>query len=67
MATAPGFAKDFVSRRRIADIEVVATSSILSKRASHLQDKSDGESPSGALKGFLDMRYKSACAEFSPC
>jgi hypothetical protein len=31
------------------------------------QGKSDGESPFGALKDFLDMRYRSACAEFSSC
>jgi hypothetical protein len=28
------------------------------------QGKSDSESPFGALKGFLDMRYRAACAEF---
>lgn len=28
--------------------------------------KSDGEFPSGALKGFQDMRDRSACADFSP-
>jgi hypothetical protein len=31
------------------------------------QGKSDGESPFGALKDFPDLRYRSACAEFSSC
>jgi len=35
MATVPGFAKDFVGRWRIVEMEVTATSSILLKRASH--------------------------------
>jgi hypothetical protein len=32
MATVPGFAKDFVGRWRIVEMEVTATSSILSTR-----------------------------------
>ena len=72
MATVPGFAKDSVGRWRIGEMEVTATSSIVSKRGvspsrASFWGKSDGESPFGALKGFLDMRYRSACAEFSSC
>ena len=44
-------------------MEVTATSSIVSKSGIS-PSKSDSESPFGALKGFLDMRYRSACAEF---
>jgi len=61
-----------VGRWRIVEMEVTATSSIMSKRGvspsrASFWGKSDGESPFGALKGFLDMRYRSACAEFSSC
>src|SRR5215831_10011594 len=63
MATVPGFAKDSVGRWRIVEMEVTATSSIVSKSGVS-PCKSDSESPFGALKGFLDMRYRSACAEF---
>ena len=66
MATVPGFAKDSVGRWRIVEMEVTATSSIVSKTGVSPSRASPMANPLlGALNGFLDMRYRSACAEFS--
>jgi len=65
MATVPGFAKDSVGRWRIVEMEVTATSSIVSKTGVSPSRASPMANPLlGALNGFLDMRYRSACAEF---
>ena len=67
MAKVPGFAKAFVGRWRIVEMDVWDSDFLVE----HLtfQGKSDGEIAFGALKGFLDVRYGtrdgSACAEFS--
>jgi hypothetical protein len=66
MTIVPGFAKDCVGRRRIMAMEVTATSSLLSKRGLTSQGKPDRESPSGALKGFLHSRHRSAAPSSHP-
>ncbi|WP_347338604.1 hypothetical protein [Bradyrhizobium guangzhouense] len=71
MATVPGFAKAFVGRWRIVEMDVWDSDFHDLVEEAHLtfQGKSDGEIAFGALKGFLDVRYGtrngSACAEFS--
>ena len=53
-----------VGRWRIVEMEVTAISfdRVEGGRLT-FQGKSDGETPFGALKDFLDLRYRSACAE----
>src|SRR5256885_11896116 len=71
MAKVPGFAKAFVGRWRIVEMDVWDSDFLDLVEEAHLtfEGKSDGEIAFGALKGFLDVRYGardgSACAEFS--
>ncbi|WP_441258765.1 hypothetical protein AB7008_09545 [Bradyrhizobium sp. 521_C7_N1_3] len=71
MGKVPGFAKAFVGRRRIVEMDVWDSDFLDLVEEAHLtfQGKSDGEIAFGALKGFLDVRYGtrhgSPCAEFS--
>ena len=71
MAKLPAFAKAFVGRWRIVEMDVWDKDFLDLVETAHLTFKGapDGEIAFGALKGFLDVRYGtrdgSACAEFS--
>ena len=71
MAKLPAFAKAFVGRWRIVEMDVWDKDFLDLVETAHLTFKgaADGEIAFGALKGFLDVRYGtrdgSACAEFS--
>ena len=71
MAKLPAFAKAFVGRWRIVEIDVWDKDFLDLVETAHLTFKgaADGKIAFGALKGFLDVRYGtrdgSACAEFS--
>jgi hypothetical protein len=71
MAKVPGFARAFVGRWRIVEMDNWDGDFLDLVEQAHLtfKGKSDGEIAFGALKGFLDVRYGardgSACAEFS--
>jgi hypothetical protein len=60
MATVPGFGKDFVGGH--SDFLDLVDEGRLS-----FQGKADGESAFEALKDFLEMSYRSVCAELSSC
>ena len=71
MAKVPAFAKAFVGRWRIVEMDVWDKQFLDLVEEAHLtfRGTADGEIAFGALKGFLDVRYGSrdgsACAEFS--
>jgi hypothetical protein len=71
MAKLPAFAKAFVGRWRIVEMDVWDKDFLDLVETAHLTFKgaADGEIAFGALKSFLDVRYGtrdgSACAEFS--
>ena len=71
MAKLPAFAKAFVGRWRIVEMDVWDKDFLDLVETAHLTFKgaADGEIAFGALKGFLDVRYGtrdgSACAESS--
>ena len=71
MAKLPAFAKAFVGRWRIVEMDVWDKDFLDLVETAHLTFKgaADGEIAFGALKGFLDVRHGtrdgSACAEFS--
>ena len=71
MAKLPAFAKAFVGRWRIVEMDVWDKDFLDLVETAHLTFKgaADGEIAFGALKGFLDIRYGtrdgSASAEFS--
>jgi hypothetical protein len=72
MAKVPAFAKAFIGRWRIVEMDVWDNEflDLVEESASHVPGcAADGEIAFGALKGFLDVRYGSrdgsACAEFS--
>jgi hypothetical protein len=71
MAKVPAFAKAFVGRWRIVEMDVWDNDFLDLVEEAHLTltGEADGEIAFGALKGFLDVRYGSrdgaACAEFS--
>ena len=71
MAKLPAFAKAFVGRWRIVEMDVWDKDFLDLVETAHLTFKgaADGKIAFGALKGFLDVRYGtrdgSACAEFS--
>jgi hypothetical protein len=71
MAKIPAFAKAFVGRWRIVEMDVWDKQFLDLVEEAHLtfRGAADGEIASGALKGFLDVRYGSrdgsACAECS--
>ena len=71
MAKVPAFARAFVGRWRIVEMDVWGNDFLDLVEEAHLTftGEADGEIAFGALKGFLDVRYGSrdgaACAEFS--
>ena len=67
MAKVPGFAKAFAGRWRIVEMDNWDDDFLDLVEEAHLalRGAADGEIAFGALKGFLDVRYGSACAEFS--
>jgi hypothetical protein len=67
MTIVPGFAKDFVGRRRTVEMEVTPTSSILSKKASHLPGQVRWRIPFWGLQGLPGHALQIDCAEFSSC
>ena len=71
MAKVPAFARAFVGRWRIVEMDVWDNGFLDLVEVAHLTftGEADSEIAFGALKGFLDVRYGSrdgaACAEFS--
>lgn len=71
MAKTPAFARAFVGRGRIVEMDVWDSDFLDLAEAAHLTFKgmARGEIAFGALKGFLDVRYGArdglACADFS--
>src|SRR3954469_22572170 len=66
MTIVPGFAKDFVGRRRTVEMEVTPTSSILSKKASHVPGQVRWRIPFWGFQALPDMRYRSAAPSSHP-
>jgi hypothetical protein len=67
MAKVPAFAKAFAGRWRIVEMDVWDNDVLDEFEEAHitLKDGTDGEITFAALSGDLDVRYGSACAEFS--